>query len=302
MPNFEGVEYMPRITNEQDDNGLKFLELDLLGKGNCGQFGPVSERELEAVRDCAKNKYIGPESKDSHCMDDGFEGGTCQLPGNRAIAEIAGEYMDASLEARPLSLVLPEKVEELIAMDRMPWFHGDNKLGKAGCAALTLLCNADALRYNYEHKEVVAGLVYTRLRRAGVDSLEISDIEREIEVGAKRASDKSLWDLEPSEAFELAARHGASTEILERKHRVAGSREDVSPNSFINGLFRNEHISEDRHPLGMLSITYGLYLNQLRQDEFSDDEIARKLMQSGLFTVGVLKLASIHELPAAIVG
>lgn len=302
MVNFEGVEYMPTITAEDERDGIEFIELDSLGEGNRGQFGPVSERELEAVKDCTKNKYIGPESKDSHCMDDGFEGGACQLPGNRAITEIAGEYMDGSIESRPLSAFLPAKVEELIAMDRMPWFHGDDKNGKAGCAALKLLCTADALRYNYEHKEIVTGLVYTRLRRAGVDTLESGDIMRAIETGAERAGDDKLWDMAPEEAFELAARHGAKTEIFERKHRVAGSREDISPHSFHNGLFRQEHTSEDRHPLGMLSITYGLYLSQLRQDQFPEAEIANKLMQSGLFTVGVLKLASHHELPAAIVG
>lgn len=293
---------MPSVTDEHESNGVEFLELDSLGEGNRGQFGPVSERELEAVNDCAHEKYIGPESKDSHCMDDGFEGGACQLPGNRAITEIAGEYMDGSLKPSPLSVYLPAKVEELIAMDRMPWFHGDDKNGKAGCAALKLLCTADALRYNYEHKEIVTGLVYTRLRRAGIDTLESGDITRAIEIGAQRADDARLWDLAPEEAFELAARHGAKTEIFQRKHRVAGSREDVSAHSFLNGLFRKEHTSEDRHPLGMLSITYGLYLNQLREDEFPEAEIAKKLMQSGLFTVGVLKLASHHELPAAIVG
>lgn len=293
---------MPSVTDEHESNGIEFLELDSLGEGNRGEFGPVSARELEAVNDCTHEKYIGPESKDSHCMDDGFEGGACQLPGNRAITEIAGEYMDSSIKPSPLSVLIPAKVEELIAMDRMPWFHGDDKNGKAGCAALKLLCTADALRYNYEHKEIVTGLVYTRLRRAGVDTLESDDIMRAIETGAERADDSKLWDMLPEEAFELAASHGAKTEIFQRKHRVAGSREDISPYSFLNGLFRKEHTSEDRHPLGMLSITYGLYLNQLKEDEFPETEIAHKLMQSGLFTVGVLKLASHHELPAAIVG
>jgi hypothetical protein len=302
MPiNFEGVENMPS-TAEYENNRVDFLELESLGAGNRGLFGPVSERELEAVKDCTKEEYIGPESRDSHCMDDGFEGGACQLPGNRAITEIGGEYMDPAAQARPLSVVLPRKVDELVAIDRMPWFHGDDKHGKAGCAALKLLCSADALRYNSEHKEVVAGLVYTRLRRVGVDTIESSEIIKAIETGAERADDAKLWDLSPEEAFDLAAHTGAETEMFQRKHRVAGSREDVSPHSFLNGRFRAEHTSEDRHPLGMLSITYGLYLEQLKQDGFSQDEIARKLMQSGLFTIGILKLASHHELPAAIVG
>jgi hypothetical protein len=52
----------------------------------------------------------------------------------------------------------------------------------------------------------------------------------------------------------------------------------------------------------MLSITYGAYINQRRQTGFSEEEVAKKTIEACLFTVGVLKLASTHELPAAIVG
>jgi hypothetical protein len=302
MPNFEGEIYMAHDFKELEDLQIRFLEFNSLGEGNRGQFGPVSKREYEAVRDCTKNKYIGPDSLDSHCMDDGFEGRTCQLPGNRAITEIAGEYMDSSIEAKPLSQALAAKVEELVSKNEMPWFHGDEKHGKSGCAALKLLCSGDTLRYNHEHKDVIASLTYTRLRLNGIDSIEFADILTAIETGAERAADKSLWDIGAEEAFDIAASHGAETEILNRKHRVAGSREDVSPYTFNNGQFRMEHESEDSLPLGMLSITYGAYINQLRQTGFSEEEVAKKTIEACLFTVGVLKLASTHELPAAIVG
>lgn len=298
--NFEGEYIMSRQDLIEQATKVRFLALNDLGEGNCGNFGPSSDEELAAVKQCNKNKYVGKETPDSHCMDDRFEGYACQLPGNRAITEIAGDYMNPTVEARPLSELVATKVSELVEKQRVPYFHGDEHKGKAGCAANANL--RAVLAYNDEYSELVASLAYTRLRMNGIDSLEHEDIISAIKAGAERAADDSLWDVTPEQVVDIAEQCGAEVEIFKGDHNVAGSREDISKNTFNNGLFRNEHNSDDGKSLGLLSITYGAYINQLKEDGFSKAEIADKMMHACLFTVGILKLACKEDFPAAIIG
>lgn len=279
---------------------VRIITITDLGEGNGGSFGPNSEQEADAINDCAASEYVKPPTPDSHCMDDRFERYALQLPGNRAITEIAGDYMDENTDAQPLSRTTARKVHELVAMGRVPFFHGDEAKGKAGCAANANL--RAVLAYNGEHVESVTTRVYDRLRLLGFDEIGHEEIETAIRAGAERAAENSLWDARPEEVVDIAIKNGAEYEELRGDHATAGSREDISANTFDNGAYRHQHQTDEGGPLGLFSITYGAYVKQLEEDGFTKDDVAKKLMHACLFTVGILKLASQEDAQAAIVG
>ena len=66
--------------------------------------------------------------------------------------------------------------------------------------------------------------------------------------------------------------------------------------------FRHEHQNDLGEPLGMFTITLGAYIEQLRTDEFTEQEISDKVIPATLFSVAILKVAQKENAPDVIAG
>jgi len=299
MASFEGEIFMPQQQIEEAEPVL-IVSIGDLGRGNMGNFGPNSQAEAACANDFASERYICPPTSDSHCMDDRFEGHAIQLPGNRAHVEVMGYYMDPSVKPKPILQATAEKVDELVGMGRQPFYHGDITTGKAGCAANKY--GRTTLEYNHNNRKQVAKLAYGRMRLLGFDKIKEEEILEAIDTGGQRAADESLWNGGAEEIVNAAIESGAAYEEFEGAHHTLGSREDISTNTFNNSAFRHDHLTDDRQPLGALSITYGAYAEQLADDGFDDDEIKQKILHAVLTTIGILKLACNDDAISVTVG
>lgn len=267
-----------------------------LGPHNLGDIGPSSEQEALNIRDCADSEYLTAPVSESHCMDDRVEALGVQLAGNRAVTEIAGDYMNPASEELPLSQRLARKSKELELMGRPAYFH-------KGCAALLALTQRDALRYNAQNADMGARLSMDRLRLVGIDSITLDDLKLAIQTGGTAAANENLWDCSREQAVEIACQNGAAYEEFEQPgHAAAGAAWLVTEQIFDNGAFRRDHQTDDGTPQGVLVLSLGGYKKQLEEDGFSADIVAQKLMHATLYAVGVLKLAEKPGAPDAIIG
>jgi hypothetical protein len=302
MSNYEsgGEKNMQQSDQEHQIGSFGELARNRLGKDSLGYFGPSSEAEARLANDYADPEYRKPSTAESYCMDDRFEGFGIQLPGNRALAEIAALYMDGSAHALPLSRLVTLKVTELVALGNKPIFHGDETSGKKGCAANMNL--RATLAYNAENSRSVASMARDRLRMLGIDSLRQEDLRRMIEMGGARALDDNLWDATVAGVIDLAMDAGAGYIEFKGAHHTPGPREDMTDGTFDNGAFRSGHKTDDGLPAGALSLTYGAYMNQLLETGFSEEKIAKTVSGVILNSVSILKLATKDEAVDVIVG
>jgi len=300
MSNFEGEAFMSQSDIDDEQARIAEIARGLLGKDSLGFFGPGSESEAAQADDYANETYIKPPTDESYCMDDRFEGFGVQLPGNRAISEMAAYYMDADQDAIKLSELTRQKVSELMVMGREPVFHGDEASGKKGCAANLNL--RTALAYNTENSDHVSNMVRDRLRMLGIDRIEKAEISNMIRTGGERAADDSLWDVDAEGVVEIAIANNARYIEFKGAHHTAGPREDMSARTFDNGAFRAEHKTDDGNPLGALSLTYGAYAEQLKDDGFSEDAAAKRVASVLLYSMAILKLATKDAAVDVIVG
>jgi hypothetical protein len=297
---FEGERYMPQSDIDQQTGSFSVLAWNQLGKECLGYFGPSSEAEAKLANDYADPEYRKPATDESYCMDDRFEGYGIQLPGNRALAEIAGIYTDSMAHALPLSRLTALKVRELVELGNPPVFHGDETSHKKGCAANLNL--RASLAYNAENARAISNMARDRLRMLGVDNVRQEDLRRMIEMGGARAVDDSLWDVDAEDVIDIATDAGAGYVEFKGAHHTPGAREDITESTFDNGAFRASHATDDGHPAGALSLTYGAYLNQLFENGFSEEKITKMVSGVILYSVSILKLATKDEAVDVIVG
>jgi hypothetical protein len=290
---FEGEIYMPQIDGTLES---RIIAQGTLGAGNLGNIGPRSEREANYAEDLGQPKYEVPASEESHCMDDRLEINGIQLAGNRAVTEVAGDYMDPGAEELHLSQALAKKIKELIEQGCPPCFH-------EGCAALLLLSNQEALKYmvDPDNRPVVMALADARLRVLGVDSLSPNDYDNAFDTLSERLDKKELWDASPAELMEIAKSCGAKVDPISGEHSAVGTRWDMSENAFNNGLFRKECIGDDGGPIGALSVTLGAYMKQLERNGYPKRDLDQKMLQATLYQVAVLKVAQAEDAPDIIV-
>lgn len=114
-----------------------------------------------------------------------------------------------------------------------------------------------------------------------------------ITAGDEQARDDSFWDATPAELVDIAVANGAKYHELDRTHKTACARFDLTPNIFNNHLFRKDHKTEDGLPLGAFSMTFGAYKNNLlaRAAKHGWDEahMADMMMQAAIFSVASSK-------------
>lgn len=281
---------------------VNVISITDLGPENQGGFGPSSEIEEAAITNVTKPNYVAQPTIETHCMDDGFEGAACQLPGGLLITEIAGDYMDPDAGVLALDQMADIKTDSILKRGRPVIVHGDTKHGEGGCAANSLLRNA--LVYNALHEEIIVPQAWKRMEIMGLDSyLQKGDIRQAIYTGRRRAEDADLWrGIDAATVVQVACASGAEYEEFDREHNIACSRTDVSENVFNNGAFRVEHQTDGGEPMGVFSITLGAYKDQLLEDGFEEPEIAKKLMHTILFSLGILKMATKEGVKDVIVG
>jgi hypothetical protein len=302
MPNFEGEYHMPQQASEIEQEKGQFGEIarGKMGEKSIGSFGPSSEKEAVQVNDYSRPEYSVIANEESHCMDDRGEGLCVQLAGNRAHSEIIGDYTNIHIPAETISVMTAKKTMELVGKAKKPYYHGDKTSGKKGCAAV--LYGREALKYMGENPDQVAGMAYDRLRLVGIDGISKDELAMRARIGGERAADDTLWDADSEKLVEIAQENGAAYEEFDGAHHTAGPREDMSPHGFNNQRFRDEHTTDDGYPLGVLSLTYGKFVEQLREENLLDEEIANKVAGVMLFQVTLLKLACSPEAVDVIVG
>lgn len=269
--------------NTLTSDELSILHVDDLGPDNLGSFGPKTTEEAAAVHNICKPEYIQPPTLETRCMDDRLEVPSVQLPGSLLTTEVAADYMDGSSGIRPLSEMIKLKTAAILRRGRPVIIHQD-------CAAIKL--QRTALAYIGANESNLLPRAWQRLRLMELtDHLTRDDLRSAAQLAGERVARDDLWDIDPEAVLAAAASRGAEVESFEGEHKAAGSRTDLSGQIFDNGAFRRDHKSADGAPLGMLSITLGAYANQLREDGFGEPEVARKVMQATLFTLGLQKLA-----------
>jgi hypothetical protein len=273
---------------------VKVIAINDLGPGNQGEFGPGSEAELDALNDVQDERYWAPRGEKSACMDDRLEGLRLHLAGNRAVSEVAGLYMDRRAEHLALSGAMGRKVSELVTMGRTPVFHKK-------CAALAAI--RATLLYNAQHEDEVVDALWPKLDALGsTEFLTQQQLRNSIKTGAIAAAESKYWDATPEQLLEIAETNGAEIEDTPGDHHVAGNLDNMSRLGFDNGLFRSEHDADDGEPLGLLTIDWAGYRDQLLEDGFSEQDAARIQMRGGLFNIGVQKQINKDGSPVITVG
>jgi len=275
------------------DTEIKLISIGDLGPGNEGGFGPGSEHEHEAVKDVQDEWYWGPRSEKSACMDDRLEGLRLHLAGNRAVTEVAAGYMGRHAEQTSLSRAMERKINELKSMGREPVFH-------LKCAALAAI--KPALEFAAEHEDEVVSTLWPKLDAVGAtEFLTEQQLRNAIKNGSAAAGKDEIWDATPEELLETAKKCGVEIEDAPGDHHAAGNLDNMSRFGFNNGQFRKDHQADDGEPLGLLTIDWAGYRDQLLQDGFTDEDAARMLMRGGLFIVSVQKMINKDGSPVATV-
>lgn len=208
------------------------------------------------------------------------------------ITEGYGATMSENPGYRRQSELVAATTKELVADGIEVWVHGDNHAGQEGCAANKHW--RGILQLGGRTPDVIAPTVWAFME--GLDlghAAKRSRIRDLIMTGAKRAEDESFWDISPGELVRIAVANGAKYHELEREHKTACTRVDLSPNIFDNHKFRTSHQTHDGLPLGAFSITLGAYKNNLlqRAEKHGYDEawVANKVMEAAIFTVASSK-------------
>lgn len=265
-----------------------------LGPGNQGEFGPSSEAELEVIKDIQDERYWSPRNPESACMDDRLKGLRLHLAGNRAVSEVSAHYMDRRREQPVLSQAMERSVKGLIVMGRVPVFHKK-------CAALAAI--RPTMQYNASHEDEVIDTLWPKLDSLGAtEFLTQQQLRNDIKTGGTIAGESKYWDSSPERLLEIARECGAEIEDAPGDHHAAGNLDNMSRLGFDNGLFRSEHTADDGEPLGLLTIDWAGYRDQLLEDGYSDAEAARLLARGGLFIVGVQKQINKDGSPVITVG
>ena len=287
-------EKFPGETDMSQAEDVKVIAVGDLGPGNAGEFGPSTEAELESLKDVQNEAYWGPRRPESACMDDRLKGLRLHLAGNRAVTEVAGDYMDRRQEQSPLSDAMGRKVHALAAMGRDPVFH-------LKCAALAAI--KPTLGYNVANEDEVVDTLWPKLDMIGAtEFLTQQQLRNSIKTGGFMAREAKFWDSTPEQLMEIAQKNGAEVEDAPGEHHVAGNLDNMSALGFNNGLFRSEHAANDGEPLGLLTIDWEGYRDQLLDDGYSDADAARMLMRGGLFIVGVQKQINKDGSPVITIG
>lgn len=282
------------MARQQYEEQIRILGLGDMGPGNQGEFGPSSAAESEFINDVQEEKYWGPRQEKSACMDDRLEGLRLHLAGNRAITEAATQYLDRRAEVLPVSKNMARTVNQLAVMDRVPVFHKK-------CAALASI--RQALDYAGQREGAVIGEVWKKLDRLGAtEFITMQQLSNAINTGRQNSQDESIWDSTPDQLMEIAKNNGAEIEETPGSHKVAGNLDNMSSLGFNNGKFRGEHTADNGQPMGMLTIDWSGYRDQLKEDGFTDPDAARQLMRSGIFIVSVQKMINKDGSPLVTVG
>lgn len=278
----------------ENEHPMIILSSKDLGPGNQGGFGPNTDIEADVAKDVAKREYVAEATREIHCMDDRFRGSGCQLPGGLLIVEMASDFMNPEAEILAWDEMVRHKTEMLVQKGRPVILHGDTTHGQGGCAANAFQCETLIYNADPEHKDLVLDLAWSRLQMMELDRLlQKGDVRQAIDTGGYRAKDKGLWrNIAADQVVRIALDSGAEYEEFEGSHNVACSRTDLSENGFNSGAFRSSHMADDGEPLGVFSITLGAYKNQLIEDGFEVSEVAKKLMHTVLFSIGLLKIAT----------
>jgi hypothetical protein len=284
----------PGETDMTQIEDIKLIAVSDLGPGNQGEFGPGSESELRAIEDVQDERYWAPRNPESACMDDRLKGLRLHLAGNRAVSEVSANYMDRRSEQSALSQAMERSVKGLVIMGRVPVFHKK-------CAALAAI--RPTMEYNANHEDEVIDALWPKLDRLGAtEFLTQQQLRNDIKTGGLIAADSKYWDASPERLLEIAEECGAKIEDAPGDHHAAGNLDNMSALGFDNGLFRSEHRADDGEPLGLLTIDWAGYRDQLLEDGYSEAEAARLLARGGLFIIGVQKQINKDGSPVITVG
>jgi len=270
------------MAKPQEQEQISIISIGDMGPGNIGEFGPGSDNELAAVQDAADERYWGPRLDKSACMDDRLEGLRLHLAGNRAVTEAAANYLDRRAEALPLSKNMARTVNQLVVMGRIPVFHKK-------CAALASI--REGLAYAGGNADEVVQVLWPQLDQLGAtEFLTEQQLYTSVKAGHNNSQLDALWDSTPEQLMAIAEENGAEIEETPGSHKVAANLDNLSKLGFNNGLFRVEHPGDDNEPMGMLTIDWLGYRDQLLEDGFSEEDTARVLMRSGIFIVSIQKM------------
>src|SRR5581483_11286158 len=206
----------------------------------------------------------------------------------------AAHYLDRRAEALPLSKNMARTVNQLVVMGRVPVFHKK-------CAALASI--QEGLSYAGEHVDEVAQALWPKLDQVGAtEFLTQQQLYSSAKAGHHNSQSDSLWDSDPEQLLAIAKKNGAEIEETPGSHKVAANLDNMSKRGFNNGLFRAEHPGDDGQPMGMLTIDWVGYRDQLLEDGFSEADTARALMRSGIFIVSIQKMINRDGSPLVTVG
>lgn len=278
---------------DQPQPEVKLLIDTDFGGGNEGTLGPESISDRNSVKDVAKSRYVEQLRADRwFCMDDGLEELGGQLPGGIMITEAAGAAMSGQPGYARQSELVAELTRQLVDDGVEVWVHGDSGAGKAGCAANKHW--RDIFRTADRTADVIGPTVWAVMTGVRLDHATRRGRIREfIDFGAKQADDESFWDITPAELTDIAVANGARYHELDRTHKTACVRFDLTPNIFNNHLFRKDHKTEDGLPLGAFSMTFGAYKDNLlaraAKHGWDEPRIADMMMQAAIFSVASSK-------------
>lgn len=310
--NFEQIyqgEIMQDIT-DQSSPEVKLLVNTDFGLGNEGSLGPETVSDQNSVKDIADSKYVEQlRAERFFCMDDGIEELGGQLAGGIMTTEAAGETMRPDSKFRRQSELVAKTTSSLVDDGVEVWVHGDTNSGEEGCAANKFW--RDILRLGGRTADTMAPTVWAFM--VGLQHGQAAkrrQIREFIMAGAARAEDDSFWDATTQQIVEIAQANGAKYHEVDRVHKAACARIDLTPNIFNNAKYRQNHKTQDGLPLGALSITLGAYENNLikRAERHGYDEVwvAEKSMTAAIFAVAACKKlgnnVAGHQLRLAVIG
>jgi hypothetical protein len=306
---FQQGEFMQDIVDQPAQDVKLLIDTDF-GSGNEGTLGPETVSDRNSVMDAAKPRYIEQMRAERwFCMDDGLEELGGQLPGGIMITEAAGETMNGQHRFERQSELVAVTTRELVEGGIEVWVHGDTQAGKAGCAANKYW--RDILRTAGRNADVIGPTVWAVMTGVKLDhATKRGRIREFIEAGAEQAENDSFWDITAEELADIAVANGAKYHELDRTHKTAFARFDLTDNIFNNFLFRSDHKTEDGLPLGAFSMTFGAYKNNLipRAEKHGYEEVwlADKMMQAAIFSAASSKKLGSpvagHQLRLAVVG
>lgn len=274
------------VGSRQEIVGINFGSREEFTEG----LGPVHQNQDRAFRDFDEPRYIDRrQSSGIHCMDDRVNRPGIQLPGGWLETRIASAFFNPLLETTSVRTLYRTETNAIIAADpRALWVH-------SGCAAAAN--KRQAILAAAEDTEDAIDFTATVLEYMKVRAPE-GHLREAVMVGAERANQKSLWNLNFDTFVEKAKTdERIKYEEFDCPHIVGGLRIDTTPNRFNNPLFKAEH-RVSGEPVGALNVSFGAfkkYLESLaRQGRYYKDRIPSDMAYATLFTYGLAR-AKVHS-------